>query len=86
MPFDKQKKTGDLEAKERRVFNLKEIHKQLEKKLNKMNKRKTLTPLEEIEKKQIQKEKLLAKDQLENLHRQPTSLAPNTSFQKGKNK
>ncbi len=49
--------------------NLQQIHKQLEKKVSKLNKRKTLTPQEEMEKKQLQKEKLVTKDQMETLIR-----------------
>jgi hypothetical protein len=50
-------------------LNLQRTHKQLEKKLSKLNKRKTLTPQEELEKKQLQKEKLVTKDQMEVLIR-----------------
>ena len=65
--------TKKLSQKKKEILTLQEQHKQLERKVVKLSKRKTLTPQEELEKKQLQKEKLSTKDQLQTLIRQ---LAP----------
>ena len=65
--------TKKLSQKKKEILTLQEQHKQLERKFVKLSKRKTLTPLEELEKKKLQKQKLSTKDQLQTLIRQ---LAP----------
>lgn len=60
-----------------KLQTLQQNHQQLKKKIGKLNKHKTLTPLEELEKKQLQKEKLRTKDQMESLLRQPHSSSLN---------
>ena len=50
--------------------NLEEEHKRLEESLNEMNKKKYLTPDEEIERKKIQKLKLQYKDRMARLVRE----------------
>ena len=50
--------------------NLEEEHKRLEQSLKEMNKKKYLTPDEEIERKKIQKQKLQYKDRMARLVRE----------------
>ena len=59
-----------LSQKKKEILTLQEQHKLLERKIVKLSKRKTLTPQEDLEKKQLQKEKLSTKDRLQNLIRQ----------------
>jgi hypothetical protein len=63
-----------------KLRTLQQNHKQLEKKLSKLNKHKTLTPREELEKKELQKEKLRTKDQMESLLRQTQSSGLNETW------
>lgn len=58
-----------LREKNYRFRNLEKTHHQLEATLEGMNRRKVLTPEEEIVKKTYQKEKLAAKDSMESIIR-----------------
>ena len=49
--------------------NLEEVHKKLERSLDEINKKKHLTPDEEVERKKIQKQKLQYKDRMAQLIR-----------------
>jgi uncharacterized protein YdcH (DUF465 family) len=51
---------------------LEEVHKQLERSLDEINKKKYLTPDEEVERKKIQKQKLQYKDRMAQLIRTHT--------------
>lgn len=59
--------TKKLSQQKKKLLTLQEQHKQLESKVLKLSKRKTLTPREELEKKKLQKKKLSTKDQLQTL-------------------
>ena len=56
-----------LSQQKKELLTLQEQHKKLESKILKLSKRKTLTPREELEKKNLQKKKLSTKDQLQTL-------------------
>jgi len=60
---------GVLREKNYQFRTLEKIHVQLEESLDGMNKRKALSPKEELEKKTFQKEKLAAKDTMEKMIR-----------------
>ncbi|HEX9758749.1 MAG TPA: hypothetical protein VGB26_13280 [Nitrospiria bacterium] len=71
-------------AVNQQIQTLQDTHKHLEKRLGKLNKRKTLTPQEELEKKKLQKEKLLTKDQMALLLRQHRSSGLNDPYLRAK--
>jgi len=84
MSSNDQKPFNSNDEINQKFQTLQQNHKQLEKKLGKLNKHKTLTPQEELEKKQLQKEKLRAKDQMESLLRQPHSSSLNETLPSAK--